>query len=67
MKVYLPFIEEHRTSNVPCHASDRERWFNVIMGERLELDEWSTDRLAERVDVPEAAAVGVAMDLAVVR
>lgn len=27
---------------------DRERWFNVVMGEKLGLDEWSTDKLAER-------------------
>jgi len=44
---------------------DRERWFNVVMGERLELDERSTDKLAERVEFPAEAAAEIAMDLAV--
>jgi hypothetical protein len=43
------------------------RWFNVVMGERLELDEVSTDRLAERVPLPEQAAAEITMDLSVVR
>lgn len=67
VKIYLPFIEGAQDEKQFRVMRDRERWFNVVMGERLELDEWSTDRLAERVKFPEAAAVGVAMDLAVVR
>lgn len=67
VKVYLPFIEGAQDEKQFRVMRDRERWFNVVMGERLELDEWSTDRLAERVEFPDAAAVGVAMDLAVVR
>jgi ERCC4-related helicase len=67
VNVYLPFIEGAQDEKQFRVMHDRERWFNVVMGERLELDEWSTDRLAERVAFPEAAAVGVAMDLAVVK
>ena len=67
VKVYLPFIEGAQDEKQFRVMRDRERWFNVVMGERLELDEWSTDRLAERVELPDAAAVGVAMDLAIVR
>lgn len=63
--VYLPFIEGAQDEKQFRVMRDRERWFNVVMGERLELDEWSTDRLAERVEFPEAAALGITMDLAV--
>lgn len=65
--VYLPFIEGAQDEKQFRVMRDRERWFNVVMGERLELDEWSTDRLAERVEFPEAAAEAITMDLAVVR
>ena len=67
VKVYLPFIEGAQDEKQFRVMRDRERWFNVVMGERLEFDEWSTDRLAERVEFPEAAAIGVGMDLAVVK
>ena len=67
VNVYLPFIEGAQDEKQFRVMHDREGWFNVVMEERLELDVWSTDRLAERVEFPEAAALGVAMDLAVVR
>jgi len=67
VKVYLPFIEGAQDEKQFRVMRDRERWFNVVMGEQLELDERSTDRLADRVELPNAAAVGVAMDLAVVK
>lgn len=44
---------------------DRERWFNVVMGERLELDEASTDRLEARLEFPKEAAQALAINLAV--
>jgi hypothetical protein len=28
---------------------DRERWFQIIMGEKYDVDETSTDRRAQRV------------------
>src|SRR5438132_9957653 len=67
VKVYLPFTEGAQDEKQFRVMRDRERWFNVVMGEPLELDEASTDRIAERVSFPEPAARGVAMDLAVVR
>jgi hypothetical protein len=48
-------------------VKDRERWFNVIMGERLSLDEASTDRLASRVPLPPELGKKLAMRLEVVR
>lgn len=67
VNVYLPFIDGAQDEKQFRVMRDRERWFNVVMGEPLELDEWSTDRLAERVELPEVAAAGIAMDFAVAR
>lgn len=67
IQVYEPFIEGAQDEKQFRVMRDRERWFNVVMGERLELDEWSTDQLADRVEFPEEAARGATMDLAVYR
>jgi superfamily II DNA or RNA helicase len=67
VKVYLPFIEGAQDEKQFRVMRDRERWFNVVMGEPLELDEATTDRLAERIPFPDAASAGVTMDLRVVR
>ncbi len=44
---------------------DRERWFNVVMGERYAVDARNTDKLAERVPFPEAAAAELTFRLSV--
>jgi hypothetical protein len=46
---------------------DRERWFSVIMGEDYKVDVRTTEKLANRVPFPNAAARGLAFDLGVVR
>jgi hypothetical protein len=65
--VYEPFLEATQDEKQFRVVKDRERWFNVVMGEKLELDEWATDRLSERVELPEAAARELAFRLEVVR
>jgi superfamily II DNA or RNA helicase len=50
--VYEPFLEGTQDEKQFRVVKDRERWFNVVMGERLQLDEWSTDHMAERVSLP---------------
>jgi hypothetical protein len=44
-------------------VTDRERWFQVVMGEDYRTDEASTDKLAERVLLPESAARQLAFPL----
>jgi hypothetical protein len=63
--VFEPFVEGTQDEKIFRVMKDRERWFNVVMGARLELDEWSTDRIAGRAELPEAAAMPLAMDLSV--
>lgn len=62
--VYEPFLEATQDEKQFRVMKDRERWFNVVMGERLELDEWSTERLSERVPLPVELARELTFDLA---
>jgi hypothetical protein len=65
--VYEPFLEATQDEKQYRVVKDRERWFNVIMGERMALDEASTDRLASRVPLPNELAKSLSMRLEVVR
>lgn len=61
--VYEPFLEGTQDERQYRVVKDRERWFNVVMGERLQLDEWKADRLAARVALPEELAAQLTMNL----
>jgi hypothetical protein len=50
--VYLPYIAATQDEKMYKVVRDRERWFHIVMGERFEVDEGSTERLAERVPLP---------------
>jgi Helicase conserved C-terminal domain len=65
--VYEPFLEGTQDEKQFRVVKDRERWFNVVMGEKLELDERATERLAERVPLPAEAAEEIALRLEVHR
>jgi len=62
--VFEPFLEATQDEKMFRVMKDRERWFNVVMGERLELDEWSTERLSKRVPLPVELAKELALNLA---
>jgi hypothetical protein len=63
--VYEPYLEGTQDEKQFRVVKDRERWFNVVMGEKLELDERSTERLADRVPLPAEAAAEIALRLQV--
>jgi len=65
--VYEPFLEGTQDEKQFRVVKDRERWFNVVMGEQLELDEWATDQVAARVEFPAEAAAELAFRLEVIR
>ena len=51
-------------------VKDRQRWFQVVMGEKYIVDEYASDdaqidRLAKRVPFPETAALALAFSLEV--
>lgn len=65
IEVFMPFIAATQDEKQFRVVTDRERWFQVLMGEEYRTDEASTDSAAERVPLPEAAAEELRYDLAV--
>jgi hypothetical protein len=65
--VYFPFISETQDEKMYRVVMDRERWFKVVMGEKMTLDAKTTDKIAERLPLPESVAKGLAFDLEVAR
>ena len=63
IQVSLPYIAETQDEKMYRVVMDRERWFQVVMGENYRLDLRSTEELAERVPFPEAAAKRLAFAL----
>ncbi|MFN9537624.1 MAG: hypothetical protein ACK6A8_00045, partial [Planctomycetota bacterium] len=43
---------------------DRERWFQVVMGQKFEFDEAASEELAQRVPLPIELATRLTFDLA---
>jgi disulfide oxidoreductase YuzD len=64
--VYEPYIEATQDEKQFRVVKDRERWFNVVMGERLQLAEAHLDTLAERPDLPAELARRLSLSLSVV-
>jgi hypothetical protein len=56
---------EGQVDVVYAFVKDRERWFNVVMGEKLELDEASTDRISARAPLPSELARTLSLRLEV--
>jgi superfamily II DNA/RNA helicase len=61
--VYEPFVEATQDEKLYRVVKDRERWFNVIMGEGMTIDEAATDRAANRAALPAALNDSLAMNL----
>ena len=53
INIFLPFIAETQDEKMYRVVIDRERWFNIVMGEKFKIDVSSTDKLAERIILPE--------------
>jgi superfamily II DNA or RNA helicase len=63
--VYLPYLAATQDEKMYRVVRDRERWFQVVMGARHELDEQALEQIASRVELPDAAATALALDLTV--
>lgn len=61
--VYIPYIAETQDEKMYRVVMDRERWFKVVMGEKFNVDLRTTEKLAERVPLPKAAAEALAFRL----
>lgn len=61
--VYLPYLGATQDEKMYRVVRDRERWFQVLMGEEYRLDEMTTERLEKRLPFPEGAARELAFEL----
>jgi hypothetical protein len=61
--IYQPYVESTQDEKQFLVVKDRERWFNVVMGEKLSLDEYTTDRAMERVPLPDSICRRLTMQL----
>jgi superfamily II DNA/RNA helicase len=65
IRVYLPYLAETQDEKQYRVVIDRERWFNVVMGEKFKLDARTTEKLAMRVPLPMSMAQALAFRLEV--
>ena len=65
IEVYLPYIGGTQDEKMFRVVTDRERWFQIVMGEDYRCDEYATETAAERIPLPEAAAKTLALRLEV--
>ena len=63
--VYMPYISETQDEKMYRVVMDRERWFKVVMGEQYKVDTKTTDKMAERIPLPDSIAEGLSFKLEV--
>ena len=63
IRLYLPYLGETQDEKQYRVVMDRERWFSVVMGESFRTDARTTERLADRLPLPEALARELAFRL----
>ena len=65
IEVFLPYIGGTQDEKQYRVVMDRERWFQVLMSEDYRTDKSYTERAADRLPLPLAAAEALAFDLSV--
>jgi superfamily II DNA or RNA helicase len=61
--LYMPYVAETQDEKMFRVVRDRERWFQIVMGETYEVDEAATDARAVRVPLPESVQKQLSMRL----
>jgi hypothetical protein len=61
--LYLPFVAATQDEKMFRVVRDRERWFQIVMGERYEIDEAATDRRSMRIPLPDSVRKDLALRL----
>jgi hypothetical protein len=61
--VYLPYIAESADEKLYRVVRDRQRWFQVVMGQRFTFDERTSEEIAARVPLPPSLAGQLLFDL----
>lgn len=68
IEVALPYVGGTQDEKMYRVVMDRERWFQIVMGENFKTDEYATEVLAERVPLPTSVAkeLSLRLDIAAV-
>jgi hypothetical protein len=61
--VYEPFLGGSGDEKMFRVVSDRERWFQIVMGQRFQFDEATSEAIADRIPLPEELAAKLIFDL----
>lgn len=64
IRVYQPFIAGSADEKMFRVVRDRERWFQIVMGQKFEFDEGASEEIAARVPLPDELARQLTFDLA---
>ena len=64
IRVYQPFIAGGADEKMFRVVRDRERWFQIVMGQKFKFDERESEELAQRVPIPDDLASQLTFDLA---
>ncbi len=65
IQVYLPYVAGTQDEKMYRVVCDRERWFQVLMGEDYRVEESYGGTAEDRLPLPEAAATGLSLRLEV--
>ncbi len=63
IEIYEPFIAGSADEKMYRVVKDRERWFQIVMGQKFEFDEKTSEDLARRIPLPETLARSLIFDL----
>jgi hypothetical protein len=61
--LYLPYVAATRDEKMFRVVRDRERWFQIVLGEKYQSDELALDKISERIELPEALRSQLALRL----
>lgn len=64
IKIYEPFIAGSADEKMFRVLSDRERWFQIVMGQKYEFDEATSEEISSRIPLPDEIAKSLVFDLA---
>jgi ERCC4-related helicase len=63
INIYMPYVAATQDEKMFRVVRDRERWFQIVMGEKYHVDEAATDRASQRLPLPESVRAELAMRL----
>ena len=61
--VYEPYLGGSADEKMFRVVQDRERWFQIVMGQKFEFDEAASEELANPIPLPQSLAQSLAFDL----